>query len=331
MQTWFVRALMLLGVVWLSGCASSTISLSDFNREVTLAAAARLPTEAELNRQGRAKVVVFEADDSKLEKARRAQAATVLTRAVEDMLGANGVEVIDRSIATKLGQELQLAEVQGVAGYEGPALASFAVKPTITLAEYAVEYVPASSYTDKKGKVYNTPASYAHKAKVNVSLRVVEVPSLNAVKTLNGRGLDSYSTSDRGQHDIDVTMIRSATQNALSGVRNDFLNLFAPKGYVLGKREHSGKSIFRISIGSEQGIVAGNKVVIYSEQENIHPITKKVSYDKIPVIDGVVSNLVTASEAWVVPDDEKKSRQVRLGDRVEVVHKNSGWANFFRP
>jgi len=147
---------------------------------------------------------------------------------------------------------------------------------------------------------------------------------------LNGRGKKVHSTSDHGAHDTSVTMIRAATQDALNDVRAEFLNQFAPKGYVLGKREKGGKSIYRISIGSEQGIVAGNKVVIFSEQENMHPITKKVSYDKIPVVGGTVSGIVTPSEAWIVPEDEDKAKRVRLGDQIEVVHKDSVWTKMFR-
>ncbi len=314
----------------LAGCATTDVSLSEFRLESSLAPAARLPTEADLSRQGRAKVVVFDAEDSNLEKARRAQAATTLTRAIEEMLGANGAEVIDRSIATKLGQELQLAEVKGVGGYDGPSLANFAVKATITLADYGSEYVPASSFTDKKGKTYHTPASFSHKAVANVSLRVYEIPSLRPVKTLNGRGSKSRSTSDRGSHDIAANMIRAATQDALDDVRAEFLNVFSPKGYVLGKRENGKKCIFRISIGTEQGIVAGNRVVIFSEQESVHPITRKISYDKIPVVEGTVSGIVTNGEAWIVPEDDDKAKHVRLGDRIEVIHKDSGWTKLFK-
>jgi hypothetical protein len=125
-------------------------------------------------------------------------------------------------------------------------------------------------------------------------------------------------------------MIRLATKDALDDVQAEFLNLFSPKGYVLGKRGKGDKSIFRISIGTEQGIVAGNKVIIFTERESIHPITKKISYDKIPVVEGTVTGIVTSTEAWVAPEDEDKAKRVRLGDQIEVVHKESGWSKMFR-
>jgi hypothetical protein len=190
--------------------------------------------------------------------------------------------------------------------------------------------VPSSSFTDKKGKTYVTPASFSHRASVNVSLRVYEIPSLRPIKTLNGRGKKSSSTSDRGSPDTSVTMIRAATNDALDDVQSEFLNLFSPKGYVLGKRGNGSKSIFRISIGTEQGIVAGNKVVIFTEQESVHPITKKINYDKIPVVEGTVTGIVTSTEAWVFPEDEDKAKRVRLGDQIEVIHKDSGWTKMFR-
>lgn len=323
------QVMALAGLLTLTGCAS-TFSLSEYRQEVQLQAAPRLPTEADLNRQGRARVVVFEADDSNLSKARGSEAATILTRAVEDLLATNGAEVIDRGIASRLDQELQLAEVKGVAGYDGPVLANFAVKPTITLAEYGAEFVPASSYTDKRGKTYTTPASYSHRAAVNISLRVYEVPSLRPLKSLNGRGSSTQSTSNRGSHELGPNMVRTATRSALNEVRYELLSLFAPKGYVLNRRDKGGKSIFRISIGSDQGLVAGNQVVIYSEQENLNPITQKVSYDKAPVVEGYVSPVVTANEAWILVNDDGKAKNVRLGDRVEVVHKAAGLSRLFR-
>lgn len=326
MGTLFSRGTALAVLLALAGCAGTGISLSDYQKEVSLPAAARLPTETDLNRQGRAKVVVFETDDGDLERARNAQIGITLTRDIEQTLGDNGAEVIDRRIATSLGQELQLAEVKGVGVYEGPAVANFAVKPTITLAEYEYKYVPASSYTDKKGKTHEIAAYYSHKAQVQAGLRIYEIPSLHLVKSLTGRGSSSNSTADRGSRELSSNMIRSATQSALRDMRSEFLNLFAPKGYVLSRRDKGSKSILRISIGSEQGIVPGNSVVIFSEQESIHPITNKVSYNKIPVVEGKVSEIVTPYEAWVVPEDEDKARRVRLGDLIEVVYKDSLWS-----
>lgn len=327
----YFQAAALAGLLALAGCASQVVSLSDYHKEVSLPSADRMPTEAQIDTQGRAKVVVFETDDGSLENARKADAGVTLTRATEEMLGVGGCEVIDRSIAGRLGQELQLAEVKGVGGYKGPTVANYAVKPTITLAEYGAEFVPQSSFTDKKGKNHVTPASWSHKASVNISVRIYEIPNLNLVKTLNGSGSDSKSTSDHGSRATGVAMIRAAVQDALKDMRSEFLNLFAPKGYVIGKRnDGKGKSLFRISIGGEQGIVAGNPVMIFTEHESIHPITKKTGYDKIPVAEGIVSNIVTPNEAWVIPDDEEKARRVRLGDLIEVVHKDSGWTSMLR-
>jgi sulfur carrier protein ThiS len=71
--------------------------------------------------------------------------------------------------------------------------------------------------------------------------------------------------------------------------------------------------------------------VIFTEQENVNPITRKTSYDRIPVVGGTVSGIVTANEAWIVPEDEAKARRVRLGDQIEVVHKDSPRGNLFLP
>lgn len=326
-----VGVLALAGLMTLSGCAGTGTSLSEFKNEAVLTASARMPTEADLARQGRAKVVVFEIEDNALVKARNAQIGSLLMREIEQSLGSNGIEVVDRNLANQLGQELQLAEAKGVGGYEGPSVVNYAVKPTITQAEYDLEIKPASSQTNKKGKTVTTPAVYSHSASVNISLRIYEVPSLRLLKTLNGRGNNAHKAEEVSNRDQSVLMVREAAQEALSQVSDEFLEQFAHKGYILGRRDKGNKSIFKLSIGADQGVTTGSKVVIFNQRPSVHSITNKTVFDKVPVVEGVVANNVTAMESWIIADDDRKAQSVLLGDLVEVTRKGSLWKKVLKP
>ena len=313
------------GLLMLSGCSTiPTVALSDYpdDHTATMPQVAKLP--ANIDNQDRLKVVVLDSVDDSVRGGRQAKLGESLTREIEALLGKNGVEVIDRSLATKLDQEIKLCEMQGkkCGSSIGPSVAKYAIKATINRAEYGSSYVPTSSWTDKKGKTYVTPAHYQHSASAGVSLKVYEMPSLREVKAIVGSDTESQQTSQNDN--LGASMIRASLQHSVSTgqAKADLLNIFAPKGYVIGKRvpKGGGKPIFKVSIGSTNGLVPGAPVVIMTEQETINPITQKSSIELIDVAKTLTSNLVSPNEAWVVPDDADKAKQVRLGDQALVQH-----------
>lgn len=311
----------------LSGCAgvnalAEKVGIGELNlaeyTEVSMQKAARMPSEADLNKPGRTKVVVFPAEAAGVTPA-RAMAERLLADEIEQLLGINGIEVVDRSVDARLAEEIKAIESRGAAVYEGPAVAHFAIKPLTPWAEQVSRQVG-----DKKGR-------YEHSAKVNLSVQVYSLPSLNQIKVLSGRGETEDKNEHPGSPELAENMMRTSIQKAMRDARVDLLNLFAPTGYVTAKREKNGKPIFRISIGSQHGLEPRMHVRFYTEQESINPINNKPTYDRTPLFDGVVSKLVSPSEAWVVPDSADKARQVRLGDPVDVIFKDSAWDRLSRP
>ena len=307
-----------------SGCLTTGPTLDKYPNEASLENALRLPSELDLQMQGRTKVVVLQAEHGNLQRAREAQAEVSLTHELEALLHANGVEIVDRSLAGSLDQELKLAEIKGL-GSEGggPMVASYVLKPSLTQADYERQHTPAQTRPDKKdkNKTETLPAFWTHSAQVSLTLRVHEIPSLRLVKTLTLRAQVSQNTPDSGAHDLPASLIRRATQQAMKDAQIEFPALFPINGYILGKRSNDKQSLLRASIGSAQGLAAGNVVQISSERETVNPITQKPQYHRVPEVQGVVSRLITANEAWIQPDDEGKVAQVRLGERFEVMPK----------
>lgn len=313
----------LLALLALPGCSSiPNISLSDFmeDRTQSMGLVDNMPTEAALSSE-RLKVIVMESSDGGNADVQRAQLPQALTRDIEAMLGANGVEVIDRSVSSRLDQEIRMCEMQAnKCGIDtGPAVARYAVKATITRASYGARYVERQ-VMKIKGKDVVTDPYYSHSAAASVSLKVYELPSMREVKAIVGS--DTGSNTTPGPDNLGYAMVTAALKSAISTgqARADFLNLFAPRGYVIGKRGGGKKSIFKVSIGSAQGLVPGAPVVILAEETTINPITKKPTVDMVDVAKARVSNIVTSNEAWIVLEDEDKAALVKLGQQAKVFH-----------
>jgi hypothetical protein len=224
-------------------------------------------------------------------------------------------------VSSRLDQEIRMCEMQAnKCGIDtGPAVARYAVKATITRASYGARYVERQ-VMKIKGKDVVTDPYYSHSAAASVSLKVYELPSMREVKAIVGS--DTGSNTTPGPDNLGYAMVTAALKSAISTgqARADFLNLFAPRGYVIGKRGGGKKSIFKVSIGSAQGLVPGAPVVILAEETTINPITKKPTVDMVDVAKARVSNIVTSNEAWIVLEDEDKAALVKLGQQAKVFH-----------
>ncbi len=331
-----------------TGCGSIKVSLSEYPEDRTsmMEQAAKMPTESILKAsQDRTKVIILESDQSASGGQAYKELTDALTRQVSSALSEGGVEIVDRSLAGKLDQEIKMCELQG-AGKCGsqlePSVARYAVKATITNASYAPTLIPAQRMTGGDTTFAIAAASYPgfveryavdgkndqivvkphfnHVAQVNTAVRVYEVPSLREIKAVMSSGADNQRTADRAPLESQLLLASLKTAVESTEARAALLNVFAPRGFVIGSRTNGKKMIFKVSMGTSQGLLPGARVVIVSEQDTTNPITKKASTDLIDIVKGRVSELVLTSEAWIIPEDDEKAKKVSLGDQVMVKH-----------
>jgi len=333
----------------IAGCSSiPKVSLSEYPDDTTsmMDPAAKMPTESLLKAsQDRTKVILLRTEQKASEGQAYKELTDALSREVEALLGENGVEIVDRSLADKLDQEIKMCELQG-SGKCGsavqPSVARYAVKAAITNASYSPTLIPGQKMTGGDGTFLIAAASYPgfverfpvdgkndyiivkphfnHVAQVSTAVRVYEVPSLREVKAVVSSGAQNERTADRAPLESQLLLSSLKVAATAGDAKAELLNVFAPRGYVIGRRENGKEVIFKISMGTTQGLLPGVSVVIVSEQDSINPITQKTSSDLIDVVKGKVSDLVLSSEAWVVPDDAEKAKRVSLGDQVIVKH-----------
>ncbi len=298
-----------------SGCAT-TVDLSKF-KDADLKEAEIMPSKNQL-KQERIKIIVFEADAVGLAKATRAQLGVALAKSIESQLSVVGTEVVDRNLAIKLKDELRLAESMGKGNYSGPAVAQYAISSKLTGADYTISFVRESSWKDDKGVVHVTPASYNHIGAVSGTVGIYELPALRLVTSFNISGSSMLNDpSNQVNLSTQDNLLRVATNSAI-GKQQVLKNYFAPKGYVVERRTDGKKSIFKILLGLEQGAKQEDKAVIYDIRKKTNLLTGIEQIDERPIAEAKVSDQITATESWVVPEDEEAAANIRLGNVVKV-------------
>lgn len=303
-----------------AGCAGTKIEGSPASWRVTpMADADVMPVLSGESVSRRTRVVVMQPQEAATARGMGLQ--DVAVSALEAQLGEGGIEVVDRRLAGRLDQELKLVEVKGSASYGGPDVADFAVVMVMGNATWGSDYIEASRYKDKDGKVQITPASYAYSSRSPITVRIYELPSLRMVQSFSSVGTyglyDQKSAANPSQA---VSMLRSATEAGVQGKKADILNEFSPKGYVSERRVKGDVSIFRVLLGKQTGAKTGDNVEIVTLQKSKDGLTGKSNLDPLKVASGRISDVVGEGASWVIVSDEKAAAAVRRGDIVKVRH-----------
>jgi hypothetical protein len=314
----------------LAGCATGvgTDAFIDFT-PAPMSNAAFMPKDSALQFE-RIKVVVFDAEGNSNYLARDAELGSTLGKAIESNIGAAGAEIVDDALASKLRDVLRNTDLNARVTYAGPAVAKFAIRSVVTGASYGAAYVPASSYTDKKGRTNVTPATYSHVAEVSTDIRIYELPSLKLMRTIGAKGEATFSdprtpsnaTTARG-------LVQAAGQNAVEKASAELRKEFAATGYVVAKKSNSKIAIFNVTLGSQNGLKPGSRVHILALQPADSGLSRKAdATEEVLVARGKVTEMVDRASAWIQLDDEVKADQIQRGLRVRPDYESKGWLKF---
>ena len=309
-----VVALTVLAV--LSGCKSTTHNICPASTRV------ELPNSSQpMKGTASTKVIVF-APEMAFSNNSAKRISASLDQTLTSQINKTGAKIVDRKLAKKLMTEIQIAEESGRVSTDGVAIADMAILPKIGVADFSREFSEARSWT-KDGKSYSSPASCTFKADVEASVRVVSLPSMQTLKTveLKGDNLTIVETRNSScpmsQQEIN-SVIAKAAKSAVT--RNaELQNLLAPKGAVIEMRQCEGNAMVKIDIGSNHSIAP--------EQE-----VKFTTYDRVDIGDGkfevesfgygdgeVINSLehgIKPTYSWIVIDEEV-AKKVKKGDTAK--------------
>lgn len=313
--TFMMRKTLALGTIMAgvlaAGCSSvPKISQAQLTNKMQLPVSASNPSPrgAEVS-----KAVIFDVDTSAAQTADDAQAGEPIRFAIDGYLNDAGAEMVDRTLATELKDELLRAEMGGAGSYKGAPIADYAVKTTVTQASFGSSFSEARSWVDDKGKRHTNPAKCNYAGKVAISVDVYTVPELNRVKSFRGEGSESASEETRNSNCSATggNMIRAAAIDSVYEIQEELKAFFAPIGYVLNGYEISeNEFVLKTSLTSDLGAKPGRGVRL---------INVTAEGDRYPVGEGKIADPVVGSGAFVVVDDEVISK-VRIGDEVRIDH-----------
>jgi hypothetical protein len=288
------------------------------------------------------KVVVFELDEGANQSAKDADLGRTLAVNVENVLTQNRLaELVDRKIASKLEKEIALAEMNKTGSYKGPAVADYAISGAISGAGFNKKYNAGYIIPNQNGGFTKTAPKFTYTGDVAGNLKIYELPSMNVVGNVEFAGKKSRSENVKTDNNMSIggliefggqkaeglnrddDLVRQAGKEAVENAAVDIKNFFAKKGFILEKRVLKNKTIFKISVGSADGIKIGDKFEVIGRYEIENAITGKSEIESRIIGSGEVADKIDPKSSWVLIEDVDAVNAIRLGDVVRFKYKRS--------
>ncbi len=252
----------------------------------------------------------------------------VMATKLEALIGETGAKLVDRRDADTLLAEVMRAEEAGRV-YAGAPIADYVVRGTVDGATMSARFQEKQSWQDKEGKTHVIPPKCQYSASVNGRVRFYAMPSLEVDLTVPVSGQSGTTEDTRRQESCQIgvdqyRLVTRAGETAIQQQRTAFMNLFAPKGYVLEKRT-DGKKIFafKISIGKNKRLMTGANVNFFTLKTVTNPLTNVTTTEEHFVAQGLVTTAIGNDYAWVLVKDGEKADRIRLGDYAKVDYERS--------
>ena len=286
------------------------------------------------------KIAVFALEENSNQVATQSQLGNSIANNIENILSQNRLaELVDRNANVKLQKEISLAEMNKTGSYKGPKVADYAISGTISNAGFASKYSSGSTFINpRNGQIVAIPPKYTYNAAVAGNIKIYELPSLTVIESIEFAGKKSRSENvqQRGGlnlgglqiggeqmkgTDRDDSLVRQAGEDAVDELKVNLKNALAKKGYILEKRVYGKKAIFKISLGSLDGVGQGDKFEITTQSESENPITGLSEIERKVIGSGVIADKIDPKSSWVLIDDKEKIDSIRLGDTVKMKYK----------
>ena len=313
----------------LVSCASVQLDDPSILPKAPLPPAAVMPSKNEVN-YAKYKVVIFSPNNSANALARSANVGNSIAAALEIQIAEGGSDIVDRTIANVLEEEIRLAEMRGRSEYHGPNIADFAITGTVTETKIKSSFSKEERRKLEDGSYSVSPASCTHVAQIEANLRVYSLPEIKYVKSFSikrSKKLSQETNNSRcplAQAEREG-LVRAAATRAVNVQREVIKNYFARKAYVLERRLDKRRNLFKLSAGEIVGLKPNLKVVFYQVRRSRNGITGEVVHEVHSVAEGQVSTLVGPNYAWVYVDDEEDATKIRMGDYAKANHSVSGF------
>lgn len=196
----------------------------------------------------------------------------LFTDSIRELIIDSGSEVIDRQMAQRFIDEIQLKEnlSENYEAYEGPVEAKFLIIPTITQYSWGSEY--EKSYTSESTR-YPAECDYTGRAKANLQIR--ELPSMKQVLSVNLANTKTGSQENPSSRSCDEQgmvngVIKGAISKLLEKGDEEYTTIsqyVGSQGMITGAKGAGGKVYFETNLGRLHGAKAEAAVAIYQRMD----------------------------------------------------------------
>ena len=342
----FTVTTIFLAVLNVASCAPKINNLSLYQKQF-ITKTSHLPSKEQLAGKS-PKIAVFKFEESD-DTAKQSALGKSVANNIENILTNNKLaKLVDRRASKKLKKEIQLSELNKTGSYKGPQVADYAISGAISSASFTKKYSSGSSFFNPKTGTYtHIPPSFKYKAEIAGNLKIYDLPSMQVHDNIDFHGYTSRSenvqqdggfrlgglsiggTQAKGT-DRDDGLIRKAGEDGISSIELELKHILSARGYILEKRVKGDDTIFKVTLGSLNGIKHGDKVKIIGQYDTTNPITNEVEIESRVVSQAIISEIIQPKISWIIVKDRKMAQKIRLGDVVKLNYKRSGLSSLLK-
>lgn len=332
------KSLFLIVILSITNC-SYKIKLAEYNPYV-LQEAKHMPSKSRILSESGAKVIITNIDNADIKVASQASLGSSISTNLNSILTQdNSVKVIKRlqknSYIEMLKKEIKVAEIGKQIG-DDVGQAEYIIAGKLSNTSYTHKYEPGYHYTirvdGKKKKVWQPP-KIIYKACVAGNVKVLQLPELN--EALNAPFNECVSDDNEigvlnlksaiNPKKRDDALVREAGRKASKKASYPLRNFFSKKGYIYEAREKDKETIIKTTLGTKFGAKMGKGVEIFSIEDTYNPLTQTTKKIHTRIGNGIISNQVNEAFSWIIIDEIKENKSIKMGDYIKIKYKASFW------
>jgi hypothetical protein len=248
-----------------------------------------------------------------------------MRRGLEKISTKAGATVIDRSLQdlSALRTEGALSELNGRRN-ESVTGADFVLAMRFSTHRYSSTWAkPFKFLWQSEEDVAGKPGTCVHRVEVEVDVQIIEVGTNDEIE----RTFALKRQVEQKNKDLDpactiapVTLsvlFETALDDALTCLDRPLSARLAPRGHISAHRKAPAaqRHLYRVSLGSRQGILPGDTVEIRREQRSQSPTGEEARTERVLTL-GRVSDQVMAEYSWVAIGPPKVDGEILDGDVV---------------
>jgi len=315
------------------GCTSSRVSDLNAYQKIPMNRVVPYPSEDELRKRSFVIKVVNQPSDG-IDEATLEVPRTQVRRGLERIATDAGATVAGRlaptpSVTRDWGEEVVAEEADRAA--EAATEADYALAMRFSTYSYSSSWEkPFKFLWESEEEAAAKPGTCTHTVEVEFEVEVHQVDEEDRVE----KTFVLKQAGEQESEDLDSTcpmntaalsvLFETALDEALSCLQRPLGQMLSPRGHIVAHRKapEAERHIYRVSLGSAQGIEQGDTVEVRREQRAMSPEGIESRSERILSL-GRVTDQINPQKSWIAVDLSKVADEILKGDVVRPIENES--------